>query len=504
MIPEELFANVAKEEQDSPLQNQIKDKQQKDPSLDDIIEFLTVKQENAPPSIKKAYRDYRRDDEILLFQDKILVPDNNNLKQEILKLYHDSPLAGHPGQQQTLELVSRYYTWPGKKGWIKTYVESCDTCQRMRRAKVPSLPLKPLEVPLSPFHTISYDFITGFPKSKGMDAILVVIDSFTKFGHFIPTLSKAIACDLADLFVTNVWKLHGLLIKTICDRGTTFTGKFLRGLYKRLGIDPHFSSAYHPESDGQTERVNQFIKHFLCSYVRLDQTDWLHWLTLAEFAYNNAKHSATQKSPFQLLFGQNPVMNPSELRIDVPEANDLADKITSEWKEAKSALRISKERMKGPDKPIPISFAEGEKVWLDGRNMNLKTKSPKLNHRRLGPFKVTRKLSKLAYKLELPETLKIHNIFYAGLLSKVFEDPGRPLLERPPPVTVEGEEEYIVEAILDNKRRGNKWWYLVKWEGYGPEHNSWEPKENLEHSKDLIKKYYQDRLRRACDSAKSS
>jgi hypothetical protein len=343
MIPDELFANLAKEEQDEPLQTRIKDEQKRDPSLDDIIEFLTVKQENAPPSIRRAYGDYRLDEGILLFQDKILVPDNNNLKREILKLYHDSPLVGHPGQQRTLELVSCYYTWLGKKGWIKSYVESCDTCQRMRRAKAPVLPLKPLEVPPSPFHTISYDFITGFPKSKGMDAILVVIDSFTKFGHFIPTSSKATAQDLAELFVTNVWKLHGLPVKTVSDRGTTFTGKFLRGLYKRLGINPHFSSAYHPESDGQTERVNQFIEHFLRSYVKSDQTDWLHWLPLAEFAYNNAKHSATQKSPFQLLFGQNPVMNPSEAKIDVPEANDMADRMTGKWKEAEAALRISKE-----------------------------------------------------------------------------------------------------------------------------------------------------------------
>ncbi|CCO35566.1 hypothetical protein RSOLAG1IB_11470 [Rhizoctonia solani AG-1 IB] len=380
MIPDELFANIAKEEQDGPLQSQIKDKQCRDPSLDDIIEFLTVKQENAPPSIRKAYSDYRLDNKILLFQDKILVPDNDGLKREILKLYHDLPLVGHPGQQQTLELVSQYYTWPGKKGWIKTYVESCDTCQRMRRAKPPSLLLKPLGVPPSPFHTISYDFITGFPKSKGMDTILVVIDSFTKFGHFIPMSSKATARDLANLFVANVWKPHGLPVKTVLDRGTTFTGKFLRGLYKRIGINPHFSSAYHPESDGQTERVNQFIKHFLCSYVKSDQTDWLHWLPLAEFAYNNAKHSATQKSPFQLLFGRNPIMNPSEIRIDIPEANNMADRMTSEWKEAKSALRISKERMKGPDKPIPILFEEGEKVWLDGQSVNLKTKSPKLDH----------------------------------------------------------------------------------------------------------------------------
>jgi hypothetical protein len=151
-------------EEDKPLQSLIKEEQQKDPSLDNIIEFLTVKHKNAPPSIKKAYMDYRLDDGLLFFQDKVLAPDNNKLKRKILNLYHYSPLVGHPGQQRTLELVSQYYTWPGKKGWIKSYVESCDTCQRVRRAKAPTLPLKPLEVPPSPFHTISYNFITGFPK----------------------------------------------------------------------------------------------------------------------------------------------------------------------------------------------------------------------------------------------------------------------------------------------------------------------------------------------------
>jgi hypothetical protein len=181
----------------------------------------------------------------------------------------------------------------------------------------------------------------------------------------------------------------------------------------------------------------------------------------------------------------------------------MADRMTHKWKEAESALRISKEQMKGPDRPTPLSFAEGDKVWLDGRNVNLKTKSAKLDHRRLGPFKVTRKISELTYELELPETLKIHNVFYVGLLSKVFEEPEQPLISRPPPVTIEGKEEYIVEAILDNRRRGNKWSYLIKWEGYGPEHNSWEPEENLENLKDLIKKYYQERLQKAHDSAKS-
>ncbi|QRW21690.1 Retrotransposable element Tf2 protein [Rhizoctonia solani] len=99
----------------------------------------------------------------------------------------------------------------------------------------------------------------------------------------------------------HVWKLHGLPVKTVLDRGTMFTGKFLRALYKQLGIKPAFSSAYHPESDGQTEQVNQFIEFYLRSYITVDHSDWATWLPLAEFAYNNAKHPATRKTPFELV-----------------------------------------------------------------------------------------------------------------------------------------------------------------------------------------------------------
>ncbi|QRW22897.1 Retrotransposable element Tf2 protein [Rhizoctonia solani] len=170
------------------------------------------------------------------------------------------------------------------KSSAKEWVECCPVCQANRRAHAPVIALKPLEVPPFPFHTISYDFITGFPKSQGHDAILVVIDSFSKFGHFIPTSKKVTAKGLADLFITHIWKLHGLPVKTILDRGTTFTGKFLRALYERLGVKPAFSSAYHPESDGQTERVNQFIEFYLQSYVAADHSDWATWLPLAEYA----------------------------------------------------------------------------------------------------------------------------------------------------------------------------------------------------------------------------
>ncbi|QRW26175.1 Retrotransposable element Tf2 protein [Rhizoctonia solani] len=500
MLPAEVFANTSEEELD--IVTEIRTKLRDDPSLEPIIKFLTEDADNAPPSIRKAYREYDWEEDLLWYRGKLVVPDSETTKDRLLREFHDSPLAGHPGQQRTLELLSRNYWWPGMKSSAKEWVECCPVCQANRRAHAPVIALKPLEVPPFPFHTISYDFITGFPKSQGHDAILVVIDSFSKFGHFIPTSKKVTAKGLADLFVAHVWKLHGLPVKTISDRGSTFTGKFLRALYQRLGINPSFSLAYHPESDGQTERVNQFIEFYLRSYVSADHSDWATWLPLAEYAYNNAKHAATGKSPFELVYGRSPVMNPSNVPANVPEADQVADTLAREWKEAEAALRMSKERM-AREKGTTPEYSIGKKVWLDGKNIELRTNSNKLDPKRLGPFEVTEKVSSHAYRLKLPESLKIHDVFYVGLLSKTHKSPGQPFPKQPPPETIEGEEEYKVEQIIDSKRQRGKWFYLIKWKGYGPEDNSWEPEELLEHSQEEIKRFNQARLRKARDAAKS-
>jgi hypothetical protein len=158
------------------------------------------------------------------------------------------------------------------------------------------------------------------------------------------------------------------------------------------------------------------------------QKDWLKWLPMAEFSYNNATHSATGILPFKCLYGRDPTMTPSKLWTEVPEANDMADTLQEIWEETAVALRLAKERMTGREPgEVPETFDVGEKVWLDSCNLRLKTNSPKLTDRRLGPFKVVEKLSDRAYILQLPENLRIHNVFYIGLLSKVKEDKTRPM-----------------------------------------------------------------------------
>ncbi|KAF8748753.1 hypothetical protein RHS01_10607 [Rhizoctonia solani] len=148
-------------------------------------------------------------------------------------------------------------------------------------------------------------------------------------------------------------------------------------------------------------------------------------------------------------------------------------------------------------------YSIGKRVWLDGKNIELRTNSNKLDPKRLGPFKVTEKVSSHAYRLELPETLKIHDVFYVGLLSKAHKSPNQPFPSRPPPETIEGEEEYEVEQIIDSKRQRGKWFYLIKWKGYGPEDNSWEPEELLEHSQEEIKRFNQARLKKALTPPKA-
>ncbi|CEL59046.1 hypothetical protein RSOLAG1IB_12248 [Rhizoctonia solani AG-1 IB] len=472
MLPESIFANVSLILPEKEIQSRIKKSLDQDESLSEILDHLQ-NESMAPASVKRAFKDYEMEAGLLFYQGRILVPDTGDLREDLLRIYHDSPMAGHPGRQQTLELLSRAYYWPGIRADVYLHVDGCETYQRIRLPKAKLIPAQPLEIPLRPWQHVSYDMITDLPKDCPYDCILVIVDSFTKFVVLVPVSKKLKAPELAEIFLNRVWKQYGLPEKTVSDRGTVFNNKFLRALYKRLGIDPHFSSAYHPQSDGQTERVNPTIEHFLRAYASVNQSDWVKWLPMTEFAYNNATHSATGRSPFMALYGWQPTLTPSNVKTNVPEANDLADTIQKQWEEVASALRQSKSQLvEGQNQEVPISFEVGEEAWLDAKNVNLKTKSDKLTERRLGPFKVIEKISDRAYCLELLDTMKVHNVFYAGLLSKVKRNKLQAWENRPPPITVDGEEEYEVEGIMDSRENKGKWEYLVKWKGYGPEEST--------------------------------
>ncbi|QRW17779.1 Retrotransposable element Tf2 protein [Rhizoctonia solani] len=502
MLPDPVFANIALVTPKKELQRQIKASLDQDESLEEILQFLQ-NESKAPPSIKRAFKDYEMEAGLLFYQGQIVVPDVGTLRTDLLRIFHNSPLAGHPGRQRTLELVSRTYYWPGIRANTYWHVDSCEICQRIWKPKYASIPPQPLELPSRPWQHVSYNMIVDLPKDGNCDSILVIVDSFTKYVILVECSKKLKAPELADLFLCHVWKRYGMPEKTISDCGRVFNNKFLKALYQRLGIDPHFSLAYHPQSDGQTERVNPMVKHFLRAYSGINQKDWVKWLPMAEFAYNNAVHSSTGKSPFKALYGWEPSLTPSNVSTDVPEADNLATQMEEQWREIEAALRQSKTRMVAGEVGEPLEFEIGEEAWLDAKNVKLKTLSPKLTKQRLGPFKVTKKISNRAYRLELPPTMRIHNVFYVGLLSKVKRDKKRNFENWPPPVTVDGEEEYKVEGITDMEERNGKWFFRVKWKGYGSEENTWEPRENLKNAKKILEKFEKEMKKKALGAAKA-
>uniref|UniRef100_A0A803JPU4 Gypsy retrotransposon integrase-like protein 1 n=1 Tax=Xenopus tropicalis TaxID=8364 RepID=A0A803JPU4_XENTR len=228
---------------------------------------------------------------LFFFREKIFVP--KKLRLEVVRTVHDAKLAGHPGIKKTIVLAKRFFWWSNLYSDCVAYVKSCDICSRTKntRSKPVGL-LVPLPVPARPWGSISMDFTTDLPPSKGYNTIFVIIDRLTKMAHFVPLPKLPSAATTAETFIKEIIRLHGLPDEVVSDRGTQFTSKFWRVLCKALQIKISFSSAFHPQSSGQTERTNKTLEQYLRCFTSYLQDDWLSLLPLAEFTYNNAHHSS--------------------------------------------------------------------------------------------------------------------------------------------------------------------------------------------------------------------
>ena len=275
------------------------------------------------------------------------VPKDQDLRREIVRLHHNTPTAGHPGRWKMLELVMRNYWWPGISKYVLGYVDGCDTC--MRGKKFPEKPagkLMPNPIPKALWRDISVDFITGLPEAQGYDAIFVVCDCFTKEVHIIPTTTETSSLGLAHLYLNQVWRLHGLPNTVISNRGPQFASTFMRELNNILGIQTKLSTAYHPQTDGQTERMNQELEQYLRMFVNYRQTDWPKWLAIAKFSHNNKFHLATRMSPFFANYGYHPRMGVEPRReVKVQSVEDFVSKMQKVQEEAEAALKKARDDM---------------------------------------------------------------------------------------------------------------------------------------------------------------
>jgi transposase InsO family protein len=445
--------------------------------------------------------EWSEEDGLLCFRGRVYVPNDPELRRRIVAQHHDTHVAGHPGRWKTHELVSRNYWWPQMSRYIGTYTSTCDLCLRTKiRRQSPLGELHPIPVPEVRWETISVDFIVELPMAHGYDAIMCVVDSLSKRAHFIPTNTTLTSLGTARLFLHNSWKLHGLPRSVISDRGPQFVSEFTRELYRLLGIQLSATTAYHPQADGQTERVNQELEQYLRLFVSERQDDWDELLPMAEFQYNNHIHSATQETPFLLDTGMHPRMGfePRQVPSKREAVNEFVARMNNSLTEAKAALNKSKDDMaqyyNRRRTPPPI-LQPGDRVYIDASDIRTTRPSSKLAHRYLGPYKVEAKVGRNTYRLQLPGAMKaLHPVFNIVKLLPAPEDPipGRNAELPPPPTLVDerGDEHYEVEKILDSRLIRNKLHFLVKWKGYGYEDNQWLAEADL-NTPDLLREFYQ-------------
>jgi len=371
-------------------------------------------------------------------------------------------------------------------------------CQRTKPHRTPAKTLlHPFSPPSRPWESITIDIIGPLPESQGFNAILVIVDQFSKVIKLEAITMELTSEGTARILRDQVFRDHRLPRRIVHNRDTRFTSSYTLSLMTLLGVQQNPSTAYHPQTDGQTEQVNQDVEQYLRIFINYQQDNWKDWLSIAEFSHNNSIHSAISTTPFLVNTGQHPWTG-QDTRKDVRNeaAMSFHDRMKRSREDAHAALQQAADRMKKSyDKHVCPNreYSKGDKVYLETTNLKTDRPAKKLDDKRFGPFDIIEKVGASAYKLKLPDTWPaihptFHNSYLTPFQPSQFEQQQRPA--PPPAIIVNDEEEYEVEEILNSQKRRNQIQYLVRWKGYEREDDTWEPPSNLKNANQAIADFH--------------
>jgi hypothetical protein len=271
----------------------------------------------------------------------------------------------------------------------------------------------------APFQQIAMDLITGLPPHHGKDAILTIVDhGCFRAAVFLPCSSTVTGPGIAQLYLDNVYRWFGLPSKMISDRDPRFTSHFGKALMEKLGIQQNLSMTAHPQTDGLSERKNQWVEQYLRLVTSMNPESWTNWLSIASAVHNNRRNTTTGLSPNQILLGHKATLIPADTP---PTNNETAQKRVEALMENRRNVVDAINKWARGTGVVASQYKVGDQVWLEATHLQLRHQKSKLAPKRYGPFKITKEISPVAYKLRLPTSWTIHDVFHALLLHPYHE-----------------------------------------------------------------------------------
>ncbi|WVZ49842.1 hypothetical protein U9M48_001168, partial [Paspalum notatum var. saurae] len=423
-----------------------------EPTIKDQI-IAAQKQDKGMSHIRDEINDkkkacFKLDEEgVLWFKNRLVVPKDMELRKKILDEAHTSMFTLHPGSNKMYQDLKQKFWWTRMKREIAKYVSECDVCQRVKADHLkPAGMLQPLAVPAWKWEDIHMDFIVGLPRtSKGYDSIWVIIDRFTKSAHFILSRPPIERSNMLNYIFPRL--------------GSLFVSRFWEQLQTALGTKLIRSSAYHPQTSGQVERVNQILEDMLRACALTYSTKWDECLPLAEFAYNNSYQKSLEMAPFEALYGRRcrTPLNWSEPGERVTFGPDLVTQAEEQVKFIHDNLKRAQSRQKSysDKRRRPLVFEKDDHVYL------------------------------LAYRLELPPHLAaIHDVFHVSQLKKCLRVQEEVIdtsqIQIQPDLTYEEKPIKILDQKQRSTRRRTINFYKVQWSNHSEEEATWEQEEFLQ------------------------